>query len=300
MCRRRQLPVSETYCRTCSRVFCCSYWSVVESARGLCGPSLHLRPVAATILRLKTRKIRILDQSPSRLLLNSFQFRAEHSTWAAMARRWPRFRCTPRRCKPLVIDKTEVTNYEYQQFVEKTGHEAPSHWINKKPIAGQELLPVTFVSHSDAVAFAKWRSERDGLNWRLPTEEEWEYAARGGDQENIYPWGNTWTEGNAITKSSGANEPKPVGSAPNDKTRWGAHGHDGQRVRVDRDQGQVLSRQFANRSKANSATGMSFGALRSVRRRSRSQSRPRDAIGSMAIPRLARSAFVWCARSESA
>lgn len=128
----------------------------------------------------------------------------------------------PATVPPLVIDKTEVTNYEYQQFVEKTGHEAPSHWINKKPIAGQELWPVTFVSHSDAVAFAKWRSERDGLNWRLPTEEEWEYAARGGDQENIYPWGNTWTEGNAITKSSGANEPKPVGSAPNDKTRWGA------------------------------------------------------------------------------
>ena len=124
--------------------------------------------------------------------------------------------------QPLVIDKTEVTNYEYQQFVEKTGHESPSHWINGKPIAGQELLPVTFVSHSDAMAFAKWRSERDGLNWRLPTEEEWEYAARGGDQENIYPWGNTWTEGNAITKSSGANAPKPVGSAPNDKTRWGA------------------------------------------------------------------------------
>jgi serine/threonine-protein kinase len=123
--------------------------------------------------------------------------------------------------KPLVIDKTEVTNHEYQQFVEKTGHEPPSHWINKKPIAGQELLPVTFVSYSDAVAFAKWRSQRDGLNWRLPTEEEWEYAARGGDQENIYSWGNTWVEGNAITGSSKASAPKPVGSTPTDKTRWG-------------------------------------------------------------------------------
>src|SRR6185436_413088 len=124
--------------------------------------------------------------------------------------------------KPFVIDKTEVTNFEYQQFVEKTAHEAPSHWINKKPISGQELLPVTFVSHSDAVAFAKWRSERDGVNWRLPTEEEWEYAARGGDQENIYPWGNTWKDDYAITKSTGATGPKQIGSAPNDKTRWGA------------------------------------------------------------------------------
>jgi eukaryotic-like serine/threonine-protein kinase len=123
--------------------------------------------------------------------------------------------------KPFVIDKTEVTNYEYAQFVAATKHDAPSNWSAGKPIAGQELLPVTFVSYSDAVAFAKWRSERDGLKWRLPTEEEWEYAARGGDQENIYSWGNTWVEGNAITASSGASTPKPVGSTPNDKTRWG-------------------------------------------------------------------------------
>lgn len=126
------------------------------------------------------------------------------------------------RVRPFVMDKTEVTNYEYQQFVEATGYAAPSHWVKNKPIAGEELLPVTFVSHSDALAFAKWRSERDGVNWRLPTEQEWEYAARGGDQENIYPWGNTWAEGYAITKSSGATAPRPVGSAPNDKTRWGA------------------------------------------------------------------------------
>jgi serine/threonine protein kinase len=123
--------------------------------------------------------------------------------------------------RPFIIDKTEVTNYEYAQFVAATKHDAPSNWSGGKPIAGQELLPVTFVSHSDAVAFAKWRSQRDGLNWRLPTEEEWEYAARGGDQENIYSWGNTWVEGNAITGSSGASTPKPVGSMPNDKTRWG-------------------------------------------------------------------------------
>lgn len=123
--------------------------------------------------------------------------------------------------KPFVMDKTEVTNYEYQQFVQATGHEAPSHWVGNKPIQGQELLPVTFVSYHDAVAFAEWRSKRDNVKWRLPTEEEWEYAARGGDQDNIYPWGNNWSDENTITKSSGATMPKDVGSAANDKTRWG-------------------------------------------------------------------------------
>jgi eukaryotic-like serine/threonine-protein kinase len=124
--------------------------------------------------------------------------------------------------KPFVIDKTEVTNYEYEQFVKETGHDAPSGWVGNKPIQGQELLPVTFVSYHDAVAFADWRSKRDKVKWRLPTEEEWEYAARGGDQDNIYPWGNNWSDENAITKSYGATMPKDVGSAANDKTRWGA------------------------------------------------------------------------------
>jgi formylglycine-generating enzyme required for sulfatase activity len=129
--------------------------------------------------------------------------------------------------KPFVIDKTEVTNSEYQQFVEKTGHEAPSNWVpvpgtsDKKPIAGQELLPVTFVSIDDANAFAEWRSKRDGVKYRLPTEEEWEYAARGGDQENVYSWGNQWVEDNALVGSAGAKTPKPVGTMAKDKTRWG-------------------------------------------------------------------------------
>jgi serine/threonine-protein kinase len=123
--------------------------------------------------------------------------------------------------KPFVIDKTEVTSFEYAQFVKETGHPAPSNWVGNKPIPGQELLPVTFVSYDDANAFAAWRSKRDGVQYRLPTEEEWEYAARGGDQDNVYPWGNSWVEGNAVTESSGATSPKPVGSAPNDKTRWG-------------------------------------------------------------------------------
>jgi formylglycine-generating enzyme required for sulfatase activity/serine/threonine protein kinase len=123
--------------------------------------------------------------------------------------------------KPFVIDKTEVTNGEYAQFVNDTKHSAPSNWAGNKPIPGEEALPVTFVSYDDATVFAEWRSKRDNVQYRLPSEEEWEYAARGGDQDNLYPWGNKWVEDYALTKYAGATAPKPVGSSPHDKTRWG-------------------------------------------------------------------------------
>jgi serine/threonine-protein kinase len=119
------------------------------------------------------------------------------------------------------IDKTEVTNGEYGDFVRETGYQPPSDWSGSHPIAGTEMLPVVNVSYLDAVKFAEWRSKRDGIKYRLPTEEEWEYVARGGNQDNTYPWGNAWVQGYAGTQDSGATAPKPVGSYPQDKTRWG-------------------------------------------------------------------------------
>jgi serine/threonine-protein kinase len=123
--------------------------------------------------------------------------------------------------KPFEIDKTEVTNAEYAEFVRATKHRPPDNWTNGQPVAGSEMLPVVNVSYEDAVEFARWRSKRDGKNYRLPTEEEWEYAARGGDQGNLYPWGNTWVEGYAGVMDPREIVPKPVGSYPQDKTRWG-------------------------------------------------------------------------------
>jgi len=123
--------------------------------------------------------------------------------------------------KSFSMDKTEVTNAEYAVFVHETNHKPPSSFAGDKPFVGSELLPVVNVSYDDAVEFAKWRSKRDGVTYRLPTEEEWEYAARGGDLGNLYPWGNTWVSGRAGTKDSGAAGPKPVGSYTEDKSRWG-------------------------------------------------------------------------------
>ncbi|MBV9958118.1 MAG: SUMF1/EgtB/PvdO family nonheme iron enzyme [Acidobacteria bacterium] len=121
----------------------------------------------------------------------------------------------------FAMDKTEVTNAEYADFVRETNHAAPSHWNGNKPSSEQESLPVTFVSLDDAKAFAAWRSKRDGVTYRLPTEEEWEYAARGGDQGNLYPWGQSWASGRSATKDTGLATPKRVGSYPDGKARWG-------------------------------------------------------------------------------
>jgi len=120
--------------------------------------------------------------------------------------------------QPFSMDRTEVSNTEYADFVRETGHAAPSHWIGKKPPFGQEMWPVVNVSFDDATTFAEWRSKRDGVSYRLPTEEEWEYAARNGEQSDLYPWGTDWKDKAAVLKDA---TPAAVGSRAEGKNKWG-------------------------------------------------------------------------------
>jgi formylglycine-generating enzyme required for sulfatase activity len=94
--------------------------------------------------------------------------------------------------EPFFIDINEVTNEEYAEFVAAKNWSPPSTWDGKKQYPeGAAHKPVTGVTWNDAVAYAHWAGKR------LPTEEEWEFVARGDKASMRYPWGNDWVEGAA-------------------------------------------------------------------------------------------------------
>jgi formylglycine-generating enzyme required for sulfatase activity len=94
---------------------------------------------------------------------------------------------------PYAIDLTPVTNAEFARFLKATGYKPSQtanflkHWKNGTPPPDLENHPVVYVDLDDARAYAKWAGKR------LPTEEEWQYAAQGSDKRT-YPWGNGFQE----------------------------------------------------------------------------------------------------------
>ncbi len=84
---------------------------------------------------------------------------------------------------PFRLGRTAVTNAQYRRFVDETDQPPPSSWPGGLLPAGQEDVPVTYVSWHDAARFCDW------AGGRLPTEAEWEAAATGGDGR-LWPWGD--------------------------------------------------------------------------------------------------------------
>ncbi len=125
------------------------------------------------------------------------------------------------------LDRTEVSNTHYAEFVKATGHPAPANWEGPTPPPHADQIPVTEVTYQDAIDYCAWRSTQrtDGVKFRLPTEEEWEYAARGKDAGkpgapvNLYPWGDQWIDGNANTKESRLDFPRNVDQYPVGKSK---------------------------------------------------------------------------------
>jgi formylglycine-generating enzyme required for sulfatase activity len=108
------------------------------------------------------------------------------------------------------IAKTPVTNAQYVAFVEAIRQEPPEHWKAGKPPAGKDGHPVVHVTWHDAMAYCNWLADATGEAYRLPSEAEWEKAARGTNGR-IYPWGDEWDPKYCNSKEGGRGDTTPVG-----------------------------------------------------------------------------------------
>ena len=101
----------------------------------------------------------------------------------------------------FLMAATQVTNAEYERFLRATGNPSPPFWQDANFNHPQQ--PVSGVSWHEAVRYCEWLSSQTGRHFRLPTEAEWEIAARGGLEQKQFPWGD-----------------EPPQSLPDYATRW--------------------------------------------------------------------------------
>ena len=109
------------------------------------------------------------------------------------------------------IARTLVTNAQYALYVQATGAKTPDHWEHGQPPKGKLDHPVVRVSWHDAIAYCAWLSRRTGKLIALPSEAEWEKAARGDKDARIYPWGDTFDPVKCNNHELGLQDTTPVG-----------------------------------------------------------------------------------------
>jgi formylglycine-generating enzyme required for sulfatase activity len=120
--------------------------------------------------------------------------------------------------RPFALDLTPVTNADFARFLAASGWRPAEpanflrHWVNGAPPPGREDHPVVYVDLADARDYAAWAGKR------LPTEEEWQWAAQGPDGRR-YPWGPEWVPGRCNDGSTG--DTTPVDAFPEGRSPFG-------------------------------------------------------------------------------
>jgi formylglycine-generating enzyme required for sulfatase activity len=110
----------------------------------------------------------------------------------------------------FMVGKYPVTNAEYAAF------------DYREILPGKENHPAVYVSWHDAVAYCAWLSDKEGKACRLPTEEEWEKAARGIDGR-VYPWGDEFHESRCNSSEAGIQDTTPVNTYPSGASPYGVY-----------------------------------------------------------------------------
>jgi formylglycine-generating enzyme required for sulfatase activity len=102
--------------------------------------------------------------------------------------------------KPFYISVTEITNAQYGRFLKATGHQAPLYWRDRN--LNSPSQPVVGVTWLDAAAFCQWLTKVTGVTHKLPTEEQWEAASRGGLVSQAYPWGSQAPDAGGVFRAN--------------------------------------------------------------------------------------------------
>lgn len=120
-----------------------------------------------------------------------------------------------------LMARVPITNAQYHLFTQVTGYKAPEHWQEDRPPKGLESHPVVNVSWGGALAYCQWLSQVTGRPITLPSEAQWEKAARGDKDKREYPWGDTFEATRCNNSALGLYETTPVGIFPEGASPYG-------------------------------------------------------------------------------